>query len=242
MGKKQLKTHVTKSFKSEADFDNFVKGERVLFYKAEKTGPLIQLSSLDELIAASKVAGRSFFLEDPVAQMRADVSNLKSHRANTSNGFGDIANKAIAINPTLLSTYGGKLDALNGGRGVVFYSAEDDSAFVECDGLVRNSAFVLLNEAKTHFHESDATSLAGKGKGTLSSCEKLGRVISYPGQFYSDPPGIIEQLAGLSVVPIASSPRFSEEASKACAALGIHTLSQDGSGFAVTLHMQPACS
>ena len=231
---------MSKSFKSEADFDNFLKGERVLLYKSEKAGPFIQLSSLDEVIAASKVAGRSFFLEDPFAQMRVDVSNLKSYRENTSNGFGDTANRAIAINPTLLAAYGGKLDALNGGRGVVFYLEADHAAYVQCDGLVKNSSVVLLNEAKTHFHESDAASLAGRRGPIMSSCEKLEHVISTPELFYSEPRGVVEQLAGLAVVPIASSPSFSAKASQACAARGIHMLFQDGTGFAVMLQAQPA--
>ena len=199
------------------------------------------VTSLDGAIAAraSKQPGSYLMLEVPSMLLSEDVCTPSySFRENTSNGFGDISNKAIAVNPTLQAKYG-KLDVLNGGRGVVFYSSEDGDAVMECDGLMLNSTVVLLNEAKTHFHESDAKRLAGKGA-MLSSREKLERIISCPGKYSSEPPEVMEQLAGHAVVPIASSPSFSKEASRACAALGIHTLSQDGSGFAVTLHEQPA--
>ena len=102
--------------------------------------------------------------EDTIAQMRVDIFNLRPY-----NGFGDISNKAIAINPILSEEYG-TLDVLNDGHGVVFYFKADRTAYVQCDGLVKNTAVVLLNEAKTHFHEDDAASLAGRRGPILSSC------------------------------------------------------------------------
>ena len=154
--------------------------------------------------------------------------------------LGTFPTRPLPSTPPCWSKFG-KLVVLNGGRGVVFYSSEDGDAVMECDGLVLNSTVVLLNEAKTHFHESDAKRLAGKGGAImLSSREKLERIISCPGEFSSEPPEVMEQLADHAVVPIASSPSFCKKASQACADLGIHMLSQDGSGFAVTLHEQPA--
>lgn len=54
------------------------------------------------------------------------------------------------------------------------------------------------------------------------------------------PPHVIKQLAGLKVVVIASTMSFSAGASQACAKLGVHQLSQDGSGFECTLGSQAA--
>ena len=42
------------------------------------------------------------------------MSNLKAHRRNTSDGFGDISNKAIAVDKGLLEAYG-SLEVLAGG-------------------------------------------------------------------------------------------------------------------------------
>ena len=234
MGKKQSKIPTKISFTSAAHFNAFAKDGRALY----SNGAL--LATLDHVIAASKVPGCKFMFEDPAKLMREwdrdyDPEPRESPRDITPYPY----NMAIGSNPTLLAKYG-KLDVLNGGRGVVFYSAEDNEAVLECDGLALNSTVVLLNEAKTHYRESDAKRFAGKGAGVFSSREKLERIMSRPGECKSEPPEVMGQLAGLAVVLIASSPSFSTEASRACAALGIHTLYRDGSGFAVTLHEQPA--
>ena len=103
-------------------------------------------------------------------------------------------------------------------------------ARVQCDGLVKNSRVVLLNEAKLHFHEEDARKLKNVTAAALES------ILARPAVFTSAPAGVIEALRGLEVVLVASSPSFSEKAEAACKAAGIHLLRKDGSGFACTLH------
>ncbi len=46
----------------------------------------------------------------------------------------------------------GKLEPLNGGRGVMFLKGND--AYVECDGLLVSGEIALLNEAKARFHDT----------------------------------------------------------------------------------------
>jgi hypothetical protein len=239
--KGQPKVGFKKDFSSAADFAAFVQGRSLFQMKRAVKGGrdevVLIVSTLGEAVKA-KVPGCYFLLEDSGMLLRNDVSNLKAHRKNTSDGFGDISNKAIAVDKGLLKAYG-SLEVLNDGRGVTFVCAADNAAYVEVDGLFKNSTTVLLNEAKTHFHLRDAGALAGCSGGTAeapSTREKLEHVLANPSHYYSIPAGIIEQLVGLTAVAaIGSSPSFSKEASLACAELGIHQLSQDGTGFQCTL-------
>ena len=98
--------------------------------------------------------------------------------------------------------------------------------FVQCDGLVRSSNHVLLNEVKTHFMKEDVERLM------QTTVERVKEVLSSPALFFSSPAGILEQLAGgLHLVPIASSSNFDAEAEQACEEAGIPRLHKDGSGF-----------
>lgn len=217
MPKGQPKFIFKKDFSSAADFAAFVQG-RSLFHmkravKGGKYEAVLIVTTLEEAVKASKVPGCFFSLEDSGMLLRDDVSNLKAHRKNTSDGFGGISNKAIAFDKGLLEVYG-SLEVLNDGRGVTFFCAADSAAYVEVDGLFKNSTTVLLNEAKTHFHLGDAGALAGYSGGTAeapSTREKLERVLANPTHYYSIPSGIIEQLVGLkTVATIGSSPSFSK--------------------------------
>eukprot|EP00731_Ephydatia_muelleri_P005225 Em0002g1401a len=173
-------------------------------------------------------AGDFLMLDDPTVLLLDDVSNLKSFRTYMAGGFEELSNRAIAINKDLLEAYGGFLEPLNSGRGVTFCDDAGD-AFVECDGLIKNSEVVLLNEAKMHFHEEDVENLRNV------TARKLNCIKAYPHMFTSDPEDVIEQLKGLKIVLVASSSSFSKKAEEDCAKAGIHRLCQDGSGFVCTL-------
>ena len=105
--------------------------------------------------------------------------------------------------------------------------------FVQCDGLVRSSSHVLLNEVKTHFMKEDVERLM------KTTVERVKEVQTSPALFLSSPAGILEQLAGLSIVPIASSSNFDAEAEQACEEAGIPRLHKDGSGFRCILPSKP---
>ena len=230
LGKKQSKEFVPKSFKTDNHYDSFVQGNRALYSisddKNEKKKP-VRLNSLDEVIAASKVAGSSFWLEDPVAEMLDDVSNLKGFRSNVAAGFEALSNRAIAINEELAKEYG-SLKPLNDGRSVIF-QYKSGNTFVECDGLIMNTTHVLLNEAKTRFHKDDIARFVGVTAVNLQVVQLA------PEKFISVPEGIIGQLKGKQLVLVASGGDFTKEAEAACAEAGIHQLRQSGAGFVCTL-------
>ena len=180
---------------------------------------------LDEAVSVSTTAGDFLMLDDPATLLRDDVSNLTCF---STNSFEELSNKAIAINKDLLKAYGGFLEPLNDGRGVTFFDDAGD-VYVQCDGLVRNTEVVLLNEAKMHFHEEDVKKLRNV------TAMKLNTIKAYPHLFTSDPEEIIEQLKGLKVVLIASGSSFTKKAEEDCEKAGIHRICQDGSGFSCTL-------
>ena len=186
------------------------------------------ITELDQAVAVSTTVGDFLMLDDLTVLLLDDVSNLKSFRTYMAGGFEELSNRAIAINKDLLEAYGGFLEPLNGGRCVTFFDDAGD-AFVQCDGLIKNSEVVLLNEAKMHFHEEDVKSFRNV------TAVKLNCIKAYPHMFTSDPEDIIEQLKSLKIVLVASSSSFSKKAEEDCAEAGIHRLCQDGSGFVCTL-------
>ena len=217
---------------SASTFASLIEGRSLYHVRAAKGGDK-DVGIIVDLNAAAAVlnsgTGDYLLLDDPGIMMKSDVSKLNGFSKNIADGFEQLSNKALVINEDLLRAYGGKLVALNDGRGVTFYKNKDGNAFVECDGLVKNTEVVLLNEAKTHFHEDDAAKLRD------TTAVKLREIMTQPELYFSEPADVLEQLQGLKIVMVASGSSFSVKAREACASAGIHQLEQDGTGFVCTL-------
>ena len=229
MPKGREATKIIQHFTSAPDFHRFLVGRTLYHMRTAKGGDkyIAIVTDLDKAVSVSTTAGDFLMLDDPTTMLRDDVSNLKCFSMNVAGGFEELSNKAIAINKDLLKAYGGFLEPLNDGRGVTFYDYAGD-VYVQCDGLVRNTEVVLLNEAKMHFHEEDVKEL-------YFTAMKLNHIKAYPHLFTSDPEDIIEQLKGLKIVLIASGSSFTKKAEEDCEKAGIHRIRQDGSGFSCTL-------
>ena len=195
--------------------------------------------TVEQAIEALGKAGTRLELRDNAVMLGADVSNLKSFRSNVAAAFEEKCTKAIAVNEQLLAAYGGKLELLNEGRGVQFYRVVRDEVtgecaqgdcVLECDGLIKNSVALLLNEAKAHMHEDDLSKLQ-------ESIKLLETIRDNPSGYCSDPPGIIEQLANLQLVPVASTARATIAVRSGCKQKHIHLVEPDASGFCCTLNM-----
>ena len=205
---------------------------RILYHVRKTTnGGSRVKATIADLDQASKVCALGsddyLVLDDFSISMKEEVSNLKSFRKNMADGFEQLSTRALAINVDLQSVYG-KLEPLNGGRGVTFFKGND--AYVECDGLLVSGEIVLLNEAKARFYEADVTKLKEV------SAVRPREILAEPAQFFSEPEGIMQQLASCKVVVlVASSSNFSADAEKACAKAGIHLLQQDDTGCICTL-------
>ena len=195
--------------------------------------------TVEQAIRAQQVAGTRLELRDSAALMSEDVSNLKGFRSNLAAIFEESSTRAIAVNEQLLAAYGGKLELLNEGRGVQFYSIVRDKVtgvctrgdcVLECDGLIKKSTVVLLNEAKLHMQEDDLGKL-------FDSIKLLGTIRDNPDDYCSDPPGIIEQLANLRFVPVASTARATALVQSGCEQLRIHLLEPEDGHFKCKLNM-----
>ena len=230
MPKGREATKIIQHFTSAPDFHRFLVGRTLYHMHTAKGGDkyITIVTDLDEAVSVSTTAGDFLMLDDPTTMLRDDVSNLKCFSMNVAGGFEELSNKAIAINKDLLKAYGGFLEPLNDGRGVTFFDDAGD-VYVQCDGLVRNTEVVLLNEAKMHLHEEDVKELRNV------TAMKLNTIKAYPHLFTSDPEEIIEQLKGLKIVLIASGSSFTKKAEEDCEKAGIHRIRQGGSGFSCTL-------
>lgn len=232
---------------SEAAFDKFING-RMLVHATMVTVPhgkkggtredvkdLKVITSLSDALAAQKVEGTFLELRDAALLLGLEVSNLKGFRNNQAKAFEELSNKAIAIDKHLLEEFNGKLEPLNGGKNVVFSKMVDGELqdILECDGLIKNSSVVLLNEAKSKLHKADISNL-------VADVEQLKGIMKNPDDFVTRPAGILEELNGLTVVPIASCFSCDAAAVKACQDAHIHLLQANGQGFTCQLHRKPA--
>ena len=188
------------------------------------------IMNLPAALNAMQQEGTYLALRDPGFLFSDEVSNFKGFRDNIASAFEEESNKGIAINERLLDAYGSKLEVLNGGKGVIFYNEATGQAFLQCDGLIKNTSFILVNEAKTHLHEEDIQKFCKK---TMPNFET---VLASPSKYKSDPAGILEKLAGLTPVYIASCKGFTIKAKEDCKSNGIHLLESNGDGFKCTLH------
>ena len=195
-----------------------------------------RIGSLQEAMAKGERADDYLQGTDAVDLLTDEVSNLKSYRTNTSNGFADESNRALIYSKELQEEYG-DLKVLNDGRSVEIYDTKGRS-FMECDGLATASGgALLLNEGKMHFHVDDVDNLSGKlrpAKGP-SAVEKLEKVIAFPMDYYSYPREIMAMIAGRAVVLVASSPSFSQEVERECQLAGVCMMSRSGTGFATAM-------
>jgi hypothetical protein len=210
---------------SAAAFDKFIQGKDLYHMRGDETINLI--TDLPEALQALEKPGTYLKLDNPARQLFDDVSRLNGFVDNLSGSFEVVSTMAAAANEHLLAEYGA-LAPLNGGRSVVFVDNKGQH-FVECDGLIKNSTKVLLNEAKLRLHPNDIEKLKG-------STQKLQLVIANPSEYTSQPAGYVEQLAGLTVVPLASGVSYLPEVQAACAAANIHLLRRNGEGFDCTIH------
>ena len=230
MPKGRPKLTIAHTFAHPTDFRDFVNHRTLYHMESGKNGndkAIDIVTSLDGAIAASKQPDTFFMLDDPATYMSDDISNLKGFRSNVAAGFEALSNRAIAVNEELAREYGG-LKLLNDGRGVIF-QYKSGKSFVECDGLIMNTTHVLLNEAKTRFHEDDIERFVSETTVNLQAVQLS------PEKFTSIPEGIIAQLKGMQLVLVASGAVFTKEAEEACAKAGVHLLRQSGTGFVCTL-------
>jgi hypothetical protein len=226
---------VTNQF-SLAEFDRFAK-EHVVLHKQvhedeDSERVRIMITDLHEAIRALKVEGTYLFVQgDSYGEESSWVdSDDDVMEDGTSIDYNEQSNKAIAVNPDLLSKYNDKLELLHDGNSVEFIDITTGATVLTCDGLIKNSTVVLVSKVLTHLDGNCVSEVANV------TIPALADIIRNTSQFRSDPDGILQELSGLGLVPIVSCETYSEKAMQACLDKNVHLLQVDRSGMSSLLH------
>lgn len=188
-----------------------------------------RILDLDEAIAASNEEGTYFAVEDVLGTITEVITRQRRFDNNVASSLQRLSTYALAKNETLRQKYGGRFSLVNGGRPVLFRDKLSKKPFVEIDGMVTTPSVCFINESKMKLQESDIPEIK-------LSVDAVQKILEMPEEFLSEPSGIIEQLSGLQIVPVASTIDYDANVEQACRRKGVHLLHPDGDGFSCILH------
>jgi hypothetical protein len=182
-------------------------------------------------IRALKVEGTYLFVKGGCyGEESSWVDSNFFTEGEASTYFNEVNNTAIALNHDLLSKYNGALELLHWGSSVEFVDITTGATVLTCDGLIKSSTVVLVSKVFTHLDGEDISELANVTTPVLAN------IMRNPSQFRSDPDGILQELSGLSLVPIASCDTYSEKAMQACLDKNVHLQQIDSRGKSNLVH------
>jgi len=201
-------------------FQSFVSGGNLVYHMTKDGSHKRLVQTLDE--AKSVVAPDYLLLATPFDT----VADLEGFSRNHASGLEQQTTRSIATNSDFIEEYG-DLKALADGDSVIFYAA-DKSKLLEADGLVKNSACLLFNEAKHSPDDDDVVSLDTRTKMLRELLVDPTRVRR------TSPPGIMDELVGITkVVPILCGFHFAPSVAALCRQHGITPITTDGDGFSI---------
>jgi hypothetical protein len=211
------------------------RGAGIFHMKMAKGGDTVwkHIFTLEQAAEVCALGPRDYLLLEPFFVMRHDSQgeyydgdgNLGPENMLARHEM--LPNEALAQNVDLQSVYG-KLEPLNGGRGVFFFKG--DMMYVECDGLLMSGETLLLNTIIKRIHDDIVTELVEV------TAVRMREVLAEPTLFTSVPADIMLQLTSCKVVVLAASSRnVSQNAVNACAKAGVHLLERHGTEFKCTL-------
>jgi len=216
-------------FESEKAFQDFVAG-RKLQHRKMQDGKVVKLGtikSLGEAFKASQAEG-TYLVQGN--SLREQVDGHEGFITNHASGIEQQTTRMIASGKSeALEKLYGELSLVNEGESVTFIKRGTDDKYLECDGLVKNSITVLLNEAKSAPQDEHIESLTNPKVGKVV---KLEAVLNNPDQFTSIPAGAIKELQGLKhVVPVLSGFFFEHNIMQKAQNSGIHCVRTNGNGY-----------
>lgn len=173
--------------------------------------------------ARSGEASDYLLLTAPFDSLEDDVSNLKRAGVNVSCGLERATTKAILTSPSLIAEFG-ELRSIADGQGVIFFD-HSGKPRLEVDGLVVNSAVVIVNEAKQTPTLADVSEQVPRK--ALLEC-----ILANPSEYTTKPPGCLNAMAGIAkVVPVISGYNFRPEVEAACQAAGVRSVKTNGRDY-----------
>jgi hypothetical protein len=142
---------------------------------------------------------------------------------------------SICSNESVIGSYG-DLQLVNHGEGVVFYSMDDENAYLKCDGLIKAACGALLvNHVRTSPTEMDMDYV-------LFRALQLRLILEYPSLFKSvpSPHSALQELNGAKrVVPFLSGSDFPSALVQICRERGINAVETSFSDWSVRIHFSP---
>jgi hypothetical protein len=211
------------TFSSAAHFASFAATHDIVLVSKDGAKKKGVLSLTD---AQSGEASDFLLLTAPFDSIDEDVNNLKRAGGNMSSGLEQATTKAMLTSSLLIAEFG-ELRPIADGQSVTFYDHEG-KARLEVDGLVVNSAVVLVNEAKQTPTLADVSQLA-----PLRAMLEL--ILSNPLEYTTKPPDCLNSMIGITkVVPVLSGYCFRPEVEAACKAAGVRCIKTNGQDYSLS--------
>jgi len=208
-------------FESEKDFKDFSDRGELQRAKME-AGELKELGSIESLREAFEASNEPDTIVYRGYSLGKMVKDHEGFIKNHASGIELQTTRAIASDKSLQKLYG-EMSVVNEGESVTFMLNGDK--YLECDGLVKNTDTVLLNEAKAKPTASHIDSLEKK-------VGKLQKVLQDPHLYSSEPEGAIKELKGLvCVVPLLSGYYYQHVVQQAAVKKQMIPVRVDGKGY-----------
>uniref|UniRef100_A0A7S0YR23 Uncharacterized protein n=1 Tax=Hemiselmis tepida TaxID=464990 RepID=A0A7S0YR23_9CRYP len=221
-------------FASEKEFLGFVAGSKLRHKEILEDGTFktrSTIKSLPEAVNASKVQDTFLYTGYTLDKRVQDLENTDDNRAE---GLEQQTTRAIVRDESIRREFG-DVCLVNNGASVVFRKAGHKDKFLECDGLVKNTDTLILNEAKAKPVKDHVDALVGKPDKVLGKVDKLKMVLEAPGNYSSTPVDAIDEIEGLkNVVPVLSGYLFEQVIQQSAREHSIRCILPDGTGYSMS--------
>lgn len=217
---------------SEEDFQRFIGSARLHLMERVEDGPskrVCIITRLDQAVQACDNVTTYLFLDEPSDRLTRQVKTVINAVDNQETALEEQTTKAMYANPSLQKELGG-LELVNGGHPFTFYKG--GYPYLEIDGALKNSRYLVLNSVKLCASVSHVADLQ-------EAVRRLSEVIKSPSAFgcrvfKKQAPGLLAEVAqwqGFGIIPFLSSFCFLPPVEEACLRANIRMMRTDGTGY-----------
>mmetsp|Transcript_16314 Transcript_16314/g.32230 ORF Transcript_16314/g.32230 Transcript_16314/m.32230 type:complete len:524 (-) Transcript_16314:97-1668(-) len=221
-------------FASEKEFLGFVAGSKLKHKEILEDGTFktrSTIKSLPEAVNASKVQDTFLYTGYTLDKRVQDLENTDDNRAEW---LEQQTTRAIVRDESIRMEFG-DVCLVNNGASVEFRKAGRKDKFLECDGLVKNTDTLILNEAKAKPVKDHIDTLVGKANKLVGKVDKLKMVLEEPDNYRSTPADAIDEIKGLkNVVPVLSGYLFEQVIQQSAREHSIRCMRPDGTGYSMS--------
>ena len=217
----------TGEFWTPSEFKEWLREPGHKLWACATGSPKRMIRTLEQALSVMNGPGEAHLMLEAAGDMlQSSVYDLERFVKNHASGIEHQTTKAMVRDPDLIEEFG-TLELVNDGRAVTFVEASTNSKCLEVDGMVINTAVLLVNEAK-------ATPKVGDAANTAARLVTLRDILRRPSHFTSQPPCVLETIQGVDrVVGVLSGFHFAPEVREACTDNGLRALLTNGEGYSV---------